>query len=319
MRTAAELTLGRENDAVPKARRFVGSCLDGEPPDAVANVELVVTELVTNALLHGEPPVTVRLILTDPLVRIEVEDAGGDLPVIALAGPGSMTGRGLALVSKLAARWGVDPGRGTNKVVWAEVGGDGPETANRPPQISREVIESSRLARAGAPSYTVRLDGVPTAFLLAAKSHIDNVIRELTLLRRSSGGDVPAALASLLSVSGEFSQAREEIKRQALAARAAGSPTVDLVLQLPEAMAGAAERYLVALDEADRYARAARLLTVASPLSHRTFRRWYVGGIASQLRELTAGRAPAPPVPLAAVMAEALDDVEEALQRMEIR
>src|SRR5206468_2459460 len=73
--------------------------------------------------------------------------------------------------------------------------------------------------------------------------------------------------------------------------------------------ADAGERYLAALDESDRYARSARLLTMAPPQSHQTFRRWYVRGLIDQLRAISAGGAPVPPKPFPQVLAEEVDQL----------
>ena len=67
-----------------------------------------------------------------------------------------------------------------------------------------------------------------------------------------------------------------------------------LELSLPPEAADAGVAYLRALDEADAYCRAARLLTLETPPQHRVFRRWYVGAIVDQLRAASAG-LPAPP------------------------
>jgi anti-sigma regulatory factor (Ser/Thr protein kinase) len=321
VRTAAELTLGREPDAVPKARRFVASSLAGEPAGLVHDTELVVTELVTNALLHGAPPVSIRLIHKGPTIRIEVEDAGRSLPVQSLQNTGSMTGRGLALIAGLSRSWGIDPSRRVGKVVWAELGGDPIRAGAAAPEIAPEAVVASQLDGTGVDTYTVRLGGVPTGLLLAAKAHIDNVVRELTLMsggEASAGRDLPDAMGRLVStVTRELALARAEIKRQALAAAARGDSLTDLELRLPLSYADAGEHYLAALDEADRYARSAHLLTMAAPLSHRTFREWYVGALVDQLRAVAAGRVPEPPVPLPTVMAALLDELEEALDRSE--
>ncbi len=53
---AGELLLSEEADAVPAARRAVRDCLTDAHEDLVADAALVVTELVTNAVLHGGPP-----------------------------------------------------------------------------------------------------------------------------------------------------------------------------------------------------------------------------------------------------------------------
>lgn len=320
MRTAAELTLGSEPAAVPKARRFVATSLGGEAAGTVHTVELVVTELVTNAFLHGRPPVFVRLIHLGGAIRVEVEDAAAQLPVPAMQNPESMTGRGLRVVAGLSSRWGIDAGRGPGKVVWSELPlGDDHPLGSRAPEIAPEAVVASHAGRSKAPTYTVRLPGVPTVLLLAAKAHIDDVVRELTLLRdgeTSSGTTLAPATAELVrTVTGEFADVRSEIKRQALAAAARGDRLVDLELDLPLSCADAGERYLAALDEADQYARGARLLTLAPPLSHQAFRRWYVSSLVEQLRSLGAGRVPDPPEPLPAVLAARLDELEESLRR----
>lgn len=321
MRTAAELTLGSEPAAVSKARRFVASSLVGESATTIHTVELVVTELVTNALLHGEPPVYVRLVHLGTAVRVEVEDASLELPVQAqeVAEAAAMTGRGLAVVAGLSSRWGIDAGRGKGKVVWSELPLDDQHPAGpRPPDITPEAVVASRAWLHNEPTYTVRLRGVPTALLLSAKAHIDSMLRELTLL---SGGEtakglaLPPAMTRLVqTVTGDFAHARAEIKRQAVAAAGRGDQVTDLELDLPLSYAIAGEQYLAALEEADQYARSSRLLTLAPPLSHQAFRRWYVSCLVEQLRALGAGRVPDPQVPLATVLAAELDQLEESLR-----
>ena len=77
------------------------------------------------------------------------------------------------------------------------------------------------------------------------------------------GAKLPSAMAKLVeTVTGDFADARAEIKRQALAAAARGEQLTDLELHLPLSYAEAGEQYLAALDEADQYARAAQLLTM---------------------------------------------------------
>jgi serine phosphatase RsbU (regulator of sigma subunit) len=144
----------------------------------------------------------------------------------------------------------------------------------------------------------VWLGEVPTSLLLSAKAHVDNLVREFTLAARGAesnvSGQLPPHLASLIeAVVTRFSEARQAIKRQALTAANLGLPYVRLELNLPASAADAGEEYLRALDEADSYCHAARLLTVESPPRHRLFRQWYVGELVAQLRAAEAG-LPAP-------------------------
>ncbi|MBL7523902.1 GAF domain-containing protein, partial [Frankia sp. CNm7] len=114
---------------------------------------------------------------------------------------------------------------------------------------------------------------------------------------RGESGTVAAPLARLISVvTTRFAEARQEIRRQALAAASAGAARTSLRLALPLSMADAAEEYLDALDAADQYARAARLLTLESPPRHWAFRHWYISSLVAQLRAASRGE-PAPVTP----------------------
>jgi anti-sigma regulatory factor (Ser/Thr protein kinase) len=315
--SSAELTLDCGLEVVPEARRFAEAALaergTERAGDLVSDTEFVVTELVTNAALHGEPPIVLRIDASPQRVRVEVADAGLALPVQVTQRPDAMTGRGLSFVAALSSRWGVAPRR-PGKVVWAELT-SGPERTlwRVAPEIDRDAILDAWPDRDGepAPRFGVRLPAVPTALLLAAKSHIDNVVREMSLLQGGSASkseQLPESVKRLIeAVTVDFAEARTEIKRQALDAASQGIQLVDLELRLPASAAGAGERYLAALDEADRYARSARLLTLAAPTSHRVLRRWYVRSIVHQLRALARGDTPAETEPFALALAAEVD------------
>lgn len=86
---------------------------------------LLVSELVTNALRHGRPPMELRV---RPLraggMRVEVLDAaGGELPIQTQARPDAVTGRGVGIVDALSSRWGSEP-LAVGKLVWAEIDPD---------------------------------------------------------------------------------------------------------------------------------------------------------------------------------------------------
>lgn len=282
-------------DQVQAARRLTGAMLVDVPVEIVGAAELVVSELVTNALLHGGGQVAVRLSLNPKRqLRVEVEDAGHGLPVTPRDSTEAMTGRGLALVSQLAQAWGVDRSP-TGKIVWAELGLSGFENGHRVvPEMDVDALLAS-WADDDIVRYRVELGSVPTRLLLDAKEHVDNLVRELTLARASfAGQEVPAHLLELTSsVVAGFAEARSSIKQQAIAAAQQGLAETHLVLDLPASAADAGEAYLTGLDEADRYARAARLLTLETPPVHRVFRHWYVQSLVDQLRAQSAG-APAP-------------------------
>ena len=88
----------------------------------VDDAALVTTELATNAVVHGQSDFDVAIAHRDGVVKIVVTDSSPAAPVISELGTTSSSGRGLAIVDALAARWGyelVDEG----KQVWAELGG----------------------------------------------------------------------------------------------------------------------------------------------------------------------------------------------------
>jgi hypothetical protein len=159
--------------------------------------------------------------------------------------------------------------------------------------------------------YEIRLGWVPTELLVSAKTHIDNVVRELALMHPDAPEDASplASIDKLARVAEDFAEARREIKVQAVAAARRGDVYTDLVLSLPQSAAAAGVRYLAALDEADRHAKAIRFLTVAAPPSHRVFREWYVRGIIAQLRAAGLGQPTPPSTPFSLVLAAELDRV----------
>ncbi|MGW5257797.1 ATP-binding protein [Streptomyces sp. NPDC004012] len=118
-----ERFLRRERRAVPAARRFTEETLAGwglAAADRGDDVLLCVSELATNALVHGVPPgrrFRVFLRHDGAVLRVEVQDSGGGEPRIPEQADEG--GRGLLLVAALADKWGVDE-RDPGKVVWCE-------------------------------------------------------------------------------------------------------------------------------------------------------------------------------------------------------
>ncbi|MFI5792641.1 ATP-binding protein [Streptomyces sp. NPDC051677] len=90
------------------------------------DVEVVTSELITNALLHGslrDRLIRVRLTATGATLRVEVSDPRGERqPCPREATCEDQFGRGLTLVGMLADGWGVHPRLGVGKTVWAEWG-----------------------------------------------------------------------------------------------------------------------------------------------------------------------------------------------------
>jgi len=102
---------------VPRARKFVLDQLDAWGLEEAAFVtELVVSELVTNAIRYGEPPIKLRLIRHTSLI-CEVSDASDTAPHLRRARAFDEGGRGLLLVAQLTQGWGTR--QTTNgKTIW---------------------------------------------------------------------------------------------------------------------------------------------------------------------------------------------------------
>ncbi|MFC7919141.1 SpoIIE family protein phosphatase [Streptomyces cinereoruber] len=108
-------------DAAPgRARRLARRALARwDLEDLTDSVELLISEVVTNAVRYAERPVTLRLLRTDVL-RCEVGDDSPQLPRQRRARDTDEGGRGLFLVNRLARRWGATRLSG-GKVVWFEL------------------------------------------------------------------------------------------------------------------------------------------------------------------------------------------------------
>ncbi|MDT4912921.1 MAG: hypothetical protein QOC66_2049 [Pseudonocardiales bacterium] len=107
------------------ARNFVVDRGAGLPVNMVTDAELLVSELVSNAVLHGSPEITLRVALDPSRIGVAVHDEGASVPSTSVAPPPRTmsSGRGLMIVDRLSAAWGVtlsDPPPG--KTVWFELG-----------------------------------------------------------------------------------------------------------------------------------------------------------------------------------------------------
>lgn len=89
--------------------------------DAIDDMQIVVSELVTNAVRYGNNPVELRLRVHGELLRIEVFDSNiADIPAPRQASDTESTGRGMPLIDALTVEWGVEVSA-SQKVVWADL------------------------------------------------------------------------------------------------------------------------------------------------------------------------------------------------------
>nr|WP_053705074.1 SpoIIE family protein phosphatase [Streptomyces sp. WM6368] len=112
--------LDPEETAPGRARRFARRALTRWGLEELSDsLELLVSEVVTNAVRYAERPVTLRLLRTDVL-RCEVGDDSPQLPRQRRARDTDEGGRGLFLVNRVARRWGATR-LSSGKVVWFEL------------------------------------------------------------------------------------------------------------------------------------------------------------------------------------------------------
>lgn len=118
------------------ARRFLAGTLETWSLDSLEEVAcLLVSELVSNVLLHAETELDVHLRRTGDRVRVEVHDGSPRLPERKFYSVSSATGRGLVFVAELSSSWGIEPMPG-GKAVWFEL--DDAHTVAPPPLVAAD-------------------------------------------------------------------------------------------------------------------------------------------------------------------------------------
>lgn len=307
------LTLAPDPAAARHARAWVTQVLAGWPDEGVERGRLLVSELVTNAVLHARTEITVGAERDGSRVRFEVGDGhrGGPMPKRYVAD--SPTGRGMRLVASLAESWGVERGP-SGKVVWFSIDRDMPAA---PPTLAPlDVVDLGTLAAAlGEPAVEegalpkssagepggqrqrsmvrVRILGLPLEIYLDAEQHNDAVLRELDLIERSPrrGPQVPPRLLELgAELRSFFTAATTSTRAQVEEAIRTNQDVVDLEIDVPADGWEVLTEMSAQLDEVDRFCREGALLTLAATPRQRRFRHWYAQQVADQVR----GRPPTP-------------------------
>ena len=126
-------------DAVPQARSIVRAQGASLPPVLVADAELLTSEVVSNAVMHGAPPLHLAVVVGEDHLSVEISDGSDAVPSLLTvdSDPDSVSGRGLRIVQLIASGWGIEP-RDRGKTVWFRVSGDRARPPHHEHQHSEE-------------------------------------------------------------------------------------------------------------------------------------------------------------------------------------
>ena len=270
------------------ARRWVvETCRDIDRADLVECAELGVSELVTNALLHAEPPISVRVRGTREHPRVEVRDGSVEAPALPEPDPTAADellltfGRGLGIVARCADAWGAEI-EDDGKVVWFAPSSGVSE------RLTDGVItgSSERTPREPRPDdIEVTILDVPLRTHLHFQHHYRELRREVRLLALAHASDYPLA-QSLSEVFGSLERELRECMGadQIEDALRAGREHVDLHLRVPAEAPEKISRFLELLELADEFGRQQRLLSLARTPEQQRFQRWFLGEFVRQTR-----------------------------------
>lgn len=116
-----EITLAPQAQSIATVRQFVRGHLvsHGLQPGLADDVELVASELATNALEHARTGFTLSLAATTDTVTVVVQDGSTARPQLIEAQGTDVAGRGMAIVDSLSRQWGVTVQGTPGKAVWA--------------------------------------------------------------------------------------------------------------------------------------------------------------------------------------------------------
>ena len=109
-----------EAKSIPALRALARPWIDEHAAERAEDVLVVLSELTTNAVLHARTPFLLRLERNSSTVRISVDDEDRQPPVLVDPAPDASRGRGLVLVDRLGASWGIEVS-GNGKTVWCEL------------------------------------------------------------------------------------------------------------------------------------------------------------------------------------------------------
>ena len=282
-----------------QARRWVVDTItDIGRHELAENAELGVSELVTNAVLHGAEPISVRVRGTADHPRIEVSDASLEPPVLPRPDELDLDrlelddnelllpfGHGLDIVARCADAWGAEIEE-DGKVVWFVPAAEAREVGVAG-SVTGQILPRPR--RSASNSIDVHLLDTPLDAYTDFEHHFRSLRREVRLLALAHESDYPLAKR----LSDLFGSLERELREglghdQIEDARASGMATADLVVRLSEDAAAQMGQFVELLDFADEFCRRERMLSLARSDAQVDFQNWMFTEFTRQAR----GEAP---------------------------
>jgi anti-sigma regulatory factor (Ser/Thr protein kinase) len=287
--TKRSLVLPASPPSVKLARTWVSRVLEEiGRDDLVDAAQLGVSELVTNALIHSQPPLSVRVRGTVDHPRIEVVDSSPVPPSRPPVAPEpedvdefNMTtfGRGLDLVAMMSARWGSDLAHdGRGKSVWFEPIDQSRSEVHVDGEIFDFDPRDGDAAALNGPRIDIELLGVPAMLFAELRRYHFEVRRELRLLAMTAPEDYPLATRC----TEVFDQADRERRSasgvsQLDAAIADKAERVDLHYSVPASAPRTMTSIRDLLAEVYRVFGREHLLAIRPPATLQQLQNWYFG------------------------------------------
>ncbi|HET7387509.1 MAG TPA: PAS domain S-box protein [Nocardioidaceae bacterium] len=180
---SVERRLPPHASSVGEARRLVHDLLvDGGRGDLAETAVLLVSEVVTNALLHAGTPIDVFASLDGSGLRVEIGDGSAHLPTRRSYGTAAGTGRGMQMLEHLVDDWGISRSR-DGKSIWFRLSRA---------EAEQEMVSPSTSGHGdpGSDSIVVLLRDVPLLLHAAWQEHAEALLREYLLASLDAESDV---------------------------------------------------------------------------------------------------------------------------------
>lgn len=294
------LSLGSGPRGVQDARRWVvGTFRDIGRDDLVECAEMAVSEVVTNALLHGAPPIQVRVRGTYEHPRVEVSDGSVEPPSLPSSSeldldsiddvqPDDLDdllltfGRGLSIVARASDAWGADI-EDDGKTVWFTPSAEFSDHDGAAGQITGAPGLGESTGEQPADPVRFQLVDVPVKDYVSFHNHFRELRREVRLLAMANEADYPLArdLAEVFSRLGRpltLASVRHEIDL----AHDAGKAATTLEVLMGREEARGISRFVELLELTDAFAREEKMLALARTPRQVAFQTWFLGELVHQ-------------------------------------